>query len=599
MKKTLHIVLLLLFINSRISGSDDRGKLDSLLLVLKKINGSGNRSDTGKINALNLISNEYNTLYENDLALQYASEAYTLAQQAHFVPGMAKALLYTGKADYKQGSYDKAMESTLLCLKLNEKINNKKDMAECYLGMSAIYVARNKFDNALINCNNAMALYKELGDKKGIGMAYNQLGAIYYLRENYYRAEEAYTHALMISKETGDKRLEAYAYDNLGRFYFKQGKYREGIIQSSKAEKLFEESDAKYDLSILYNNLGNFFKALGEYEKAEMNFSKSLDIAQKMKAKNILSLSYFDLSKLYEKTRDFKKAYSFLQKYSGIYDSIVNEKSEKLMVEMDAKYEAGNKDKKILILKNAREKEALETYNERRYRQITLIASLCVFSLFALLVFFAFKNYKSKQWTAMEKVKKEKIAAELDLLKSQIGPHSMFNFLNTIYHQIDEDSHIAKDMLLKFSDLLHFQLYSCNDSFIKIEMETEYLKKMVEMYTYRKSKRCRVEFIIGEGLTGFLIAPIIIAPLIENAFKYVTNDKDNENFIHFSLTQQKNELVFIGANSMYEYEIKNEFASGIGLSNLKSRLDLIYPDKHLLEISKENSIFTIKLTLNV
>ncbi len=600
MKKSLHIVLLLLFINNRISGSDKRNELDSLLQVLEKVNGSGNKSDTSKINTLNRISWEYYYLCDSKLALQYANEAYTLSQQINFIPGKAKSLFNKGQAYFAQGYYEKAMESILLSLKLNEGINNKKGMTECYCAISSVYIVRNKFDNALINCNNAMVLCKELDDKEGIGMVYNQLGMIYYFMGNGHKAEEAFNQALLLSKEVVDnKQQQASTYGNLGSLYLMQGKYKEAMAQYNKAERLFEESGDKFSLMLMYKDWGNLFMTLGEYDKALINFSKALDIAQKIKAKSIIALSYFDLAKLYEATRDFKMAYSFLQKYVDSYDSIVNEKSENLMVEMDAKYEASNKDKKILILKNAREKEVLETYNERRYRQITLIASFIVFSLFALVVFFAFKHYKSKQWTALEKVKKEKIAAELDLLKSQISPHSMFNFLNTIYHQVDEDSYTAKDLLLKFSDLLRFQLYSCNDGFIKIEMETVYLKKMVEMYTYSKLKKCKVEFNIGEGLTGFLIAPIIIAPLIENAFKYVTNDNDKENFIHLSLTHQNNELVFIGANTMWENEVKKETASGIGLSNLKSRLDLIYPDKHRLEISKENSIFTVKLTLNV
>jgi LytS/YehU family sensor histidine kinase len=135
--------------------------------------------------------------------------------------------------------------------------------------------------------------------------------------------------------------------------------------------------------------------------------------------------------------------------------------------------------------------------------------------------------------------------------------------------------------------------------FIEIEKEIEYLKKFVEIQQLRRSGRCKISFDISEDVIDFKIAPLLLIPLVENAFKYLTNRKDTDNFVYISLTKTGSQMCFIIENTTAESAIEKKEHGGIGLTNLKSRLSLIYPKKHELLINKENNIFKVKLTLNV
>lgn len=167
------------------------------------------------------------------------------------------------------------------------------------------------------------------------------------------------------------------------------------------------------------------------------------------------------------------------------------------------------------------------------------------------------------------------------------------------------DSNIpeAKEMILKVSDLLRYQLYECNSEFIQIEKEIDYMHNFIEVQRLRKSERCTIHFSVDNNLNNFPIAPFLFLPLLENAFKYVTNDKDSENYITISLTKSASGIVFKVENTAHLNAVSPSIAeqpaySGIGLTNLKDRLKLIYPDKHEFHVQREKNIFKVNLIIN-
>ena len=196
---------------------------------------------------------------------------------------------------------------------------------------------------------------------------------------------------------------------------------------------------------------------------------------------------------------------------------------------------------------------------------------------------------------------REKAETELNFLKSQINPHFLFNSLNTIYFLIDKKNNEARQTLLQFSDLLRYQLYDCNAGTIEIEKEVSYLKDYIRLQQLRQSKQYEVNVKIGEEVKGFRITPLLLVPLVENAFKHISHHHDSRNFIQVELSRLNGTFTFIVENSKDDLHRSTDppVGGGIGLANVKRRLELLYPGKHDLQIDNTSNLFKVALNLHL
>jgi two-component system, LytTR family, sensor kinase len=197
-------------------------------------------------------------------------------------------------------------------------------------------------------------------------------------------------------------------------------------------------------------------------------------------------------------------------------------------------------------------------------------------------------------------IAKEKAETELNFLKSQINPHFLFNSLNSIYFLIDKDNVEARQALHKFSDMLRYQLYEIKGEKIAIEKEIEYLKDYVGLQQLR-NENCLVQFNVDETMKTFSIEPLLLVSFVENSFKHLShfgNGKTNE--IQINLSKHNEELNFQISNTTEGkqiHQVSND--GGIGLNNVKRRLELLYPQKHQLDISEEKGWFDVQLKIKM
>jgi two-component system, LytTR family, sensor kinase len=194
---------------------------------------------------------------------------------------------------------------------------------------------------------------------------------------------------------------------------------------------------------------------------------------------------------------------------------------------------------------------------------------------------------------------KEKAEAELNFLKSQINPHFLFNSINAVYFLIDKQNTEARDALHKFSGMLRYQLYEMNGNHIPIEKEIAYLKDYVDLQKLRKDAQYIVEMNSSPEVKGFLIEPLLLVPFVENAFKYISHHPDQRNFIRLQMSMKNGGFNFNIINSTEASEKNNHPHSGIGLSNVKRRLELLYPGRHVLNIKESDTDFKVELQLSI
>jgi two-component system LytT family sensor kinase len=199
----------------------------------------------------------------------------------------------------------------------------------------------------------------------------------------------------------------------------------------------------------------------------------------------------------------------------------------------------------------------------------------------------------------MQKLQNDSLMAEIGFLKAQINPHFLFNMLNTIYYQVDRHNEQARDTISKFSELLRYQLYHSEEITIDIHKELEFVKNFIELQKLRMNSSYTVSLQEPGNINGFAIAPLLLIPMVENCFKHVSHFSEKTNHIEFAIICSDNNFTFKAYNTIEKQDIliDENRDSGIGLKNLKRRLDLIYPGKHQLITKKEENYFEIILTI--
>lgn len=216
------------------------------------------------------------------------------------------------------------------------------------------------------------------------------------------------------------------------------------------------------------------------------------------------------------------------------------------------------------------------------------------FLVMSSMLYYAQKSHEQGQ--QVKNIQISQLQTELKYLRAQVNPHFLFNGLNTIYGSIDRDNQQARDILLQFSDLLRYNLYEADVDWVELEKEAIYLQNYVSLQRARSDSNLNIELDINIPDKTGKIAPLIFLTFVENAFKYSTRDDNRSNDIKISLQQLPGRIEFTCSNS---YEVQDQTAGGIGLSNVTRRLELLYKDRYSLEIKQEPPVYTVHLTLLV
>ena len=188
----------------------------------------------------------------------------------------------------------------------------------------------------------------------------------------------------------------------------------------------------------------------------------------------------------------------------------------------------------------------------------------------------------------------QKLTAELAYLKSQVNPHFLFNTLNNIYSLAYKQSPDTPDAIMKLSLLMRYMLYESNDTLVSLDKEVDHIKNFIDLQKLRLREQTSIKFNIEGDLAGKQIAPMLLMTLVENAFKHGLVSK-NEIGIIINLVVEKDKLTFSTVNNTSSHK-KREFG-GIGLENLKRRLNLLYSNRHKLTFEEKDGTFYATLKL--
>ncbi len=216
-----------------------------------------------------------------------------------------------------------------------------------------------------------------------------------------------------------------------------------------------------------------------------------------------------------------------------------------------------------------------------------------------ILVSFKFAWDAQKKQNQLEELNSMMAESRLQFLKSQINPHFLFNNLNNLYSYALADSPKTKHIILELSSLLRYMLYDAQANLVPLEKEIQCLMDFIQLQEMQVESRGKVEFNIDGKAGDQFIAPLILVVFVENCFKHSTSSQAEGIEISIQLKITPGHLTLNCRNTYSSNTNTQELARGIGLENVRSRLALLYPDAHVLDISRTASVFQVQLDLEL
>lgn len=255
-----------------------------------------------------------------------------------------------------------------------------------------------------------------------------------------------------------------------------------------------------------------------------------------------------------------------------------------------------------IIAKNANQ----PIFTALSFRNVLGNAMLVIYSFspaFFLKVLFDISKMFSKIISLQKKsldLKVENINIEKNFLKSQLNPHFLFNTLNNLYSLVIKNDPIAPEVIVHLSDIMAYTLYESSTDKVALEKELNFLQNYfdLEKMRYSSADNITLEINIHQDISQLLISPLLTFPFIENGYKYGLKSL-KDNFLKINITIKDNSFLFSIINNKENIEHERSYFGGIGVDNVKKRLQLLYPEKHELVINNEINFFAVYLTINL
>jgi LytS/YehU family sensor histidine kinase len=206
-------------------------------------------------------------------------------------------------------------------------------------------------------------------------------------------------------------------------------------------------------------------------------------------------------------------------------------------------------------------------------------------------------------WLKSESSRKElqtkNMQSELKFLKSQINPHFLFNTLNNLYALTLKKSDLAPEIVLKLSEIMRYMLYECNEKRVFLRNELNYIQNYLDLEKLRQGQKVTINFTVKGNPDQLLVAPLIFTPFLENSFKHGLSNILDQGFVNIFLEIKDENILFLIENSKTEKMPQKQHAisGGIGLVNVKQRLELIYPNQYELIIDNSPTVYSVTLKI--
>jgi sensor histidine kinase YesM len=250
---------------------------------------------------------------------------------------------------------------------------------------------------------------------------------------------------------------------------------------------------------------------------------------------------------------------------------------------------------RILVMKLEGEQINFRNFLDYNLLPFYFETGLITFIAFSIKLF----KERNREQEQKNRLEKQKLQAELSALKGQLNAHFLFNTLNNLYGLAKKKSEHAPSGILMLSEMLHFVLYDCTQESYSLQKELDFINNYIELEKLRYGERLRIqkEEDLQNGMTE--IAPLLLFPFVENSFKHGASKKKDQVWIRIKVTTNRQGLIFEVENNRYNDPAGDSTSTGgLGLANVQKRLEILYPQRHTLEIRSGDSTFYVRLRIH-
>ncbi len=428
-----------------------------------------------KINDKKIIAKCYNNMglvytYQSNYseALKFHQKSLQINKEIGDSAGIEKSYGNIGIIYEEQANYAEAIKYYYASLKLAEALGDKKRMGDAYFNLGNASGGNLNYAGAIKYHLQALKLYEEIGFKQGVGLVSMNMGAAYQELDSLELALNFCQRSFKILDAIGNRVGAAQAKNIMAHINTKLGNYSQSLDDFSESLKVFSEMGDTFNISTSYRGIGEVYFHQGEYNEALKNFNLGLEMAKVVGNNSNIIAFYSSLSEVFEKKNDYKNAYINHKLYFALYDSILNEKKNSQIAEMQTKFETEKKDNEIILLNKDKEIQHVEIKKQKLLMYFS-IGGLC---LVIVLLLLGYRTYKTRQTLRLSDIR-NKIAGDLhDDIGSTLNSISIYS---EVARKKDEQQDEALEMIgeasRKIIDAMSDIVWTVtpeNDSFAKI-----------------------------------------------------------------------------------------------------------------------------------
>ena len=534
-------------------------------------------SGEAKVDALTGTAAMYVTKFGDiHKGIGYLLEARDISEETGYKEGLITTYQILGDIYLATRNYSTALDYYSKKTDLLQSGEAKEELFSSFLKMADVGLNSKNFEKALKYTYQALEYSNESDNHPLLPRAYYILALGYRGIFDYEKALYYINMSLSYAEKTGSVFFKGHSYNGIGDINEMMGNFETAFENYLKAEKIFKESNLTSGLTVVYFNLASMHKVFGRYEKALEYLKMSLKMSVDFKNDFMIRENYLGLYGIYNLLKDFEKAneyYMLLNSFS-LEDSHIFIPLSK--IEIDHEIAKKETDKELLRLKVERERNMRYIY-------------AAVFTVLLLIIYMVFYRMLKQKRINELRLEERRIRAELSSLQFKINPHFLFNSISSISELINFDPDSAKKMLQNISNLLRYTLRTSKNDFVRLDEEIVMVEKYLEIEKIRFGKRLDYSLDIPDTLKNMQIPPLLIQPLVENSIKHGLSNRLEGGMVSVSVYEKIPGKVTITVqdNGVSKEGQGKPEGTGVGLSSVKDRLDLVYGSGHTFRIEKE------------
>lgn len=548
--------------------------------------------------ALNVIGTTYNLEGDYVAALAGYQKALAAFFEATGAPnrkrGIAAIYGNMGLIYRSMGNGSKALEYFQKDLAIQEERGDQEGIANAYNNIGNVYDDESNTARALEYYQKALVLQEAQNHELGMATSYNNIGNVYLNQDDYDKALEFYNKALLLHQKLNDQRGRAIAFTNIGLVYQMLNQPRQSVGYIRKSIDILEQIGENPELATSYYSLGFLYSSEKEYSKAIEVCKKSLSLSREINAVRSERNACDCLYQTYKAMGQHELALTYHEQFLALNDSLQKDETSQRLEQMEFA-------RQVLLDSIGKEEEKRDikmsyqsALNQKTKNfNVALIAGVIV--LLLALAFLSrmlyFQKKSGRFQNQAQQLEKQQLISEIDLLRTQVNPHFLFNSLSILSSLVHVNADLSEQFIEQLSRLYRYILEQKDRQIVSLRTELDFLQAYVFLLKIRFEEKFELHIHLEEGDTDrYKIVPLTLQLLLENAVKHNRMSAKEPLVVEIS---RENDFLLI--KNRLQLRQHSEPSTGTGLNSIINRYRLL--SELTVKAGEEGEGFVVRVPL--